>query len=766
MKNQFAATLFFLIGLSLPLSAQMPRTISYQGILTDSLGNPNPDGQYSMTFQFYTTGIGGTPIWSETKTLTLKSGLFSTNLGDTSPFPSGLQFDTQYWIGTQVGPNPELAPRFALNSVPYSIAAEKADTARIAGSIAANAVTNAGLAPNAITSDKIQDGTISLADIGQNGAATGQVMKWSGTAWAPENDSVGAGGGSSQWTTNGSNISYNTGNVGVGTSFPAYPLSVIGSLNGLRVETQTTGGSLASFGGAGDFAIDAPGVIGGRLVVKENGNVGIGVQNPTFTLAVNGIINATDIYKNGSPFGTSQWTTTGSNIYYNSGNVGIGTSTPKHKLDVQGNINIFGGAYLIDSVKALSTPGDNVFVGHYAGFNNITGSGYSNTAVGALAFYTNTNGWMNTAIGHRALYSNTTGYYNTAMGRDALYSNTYGRDNTATGKQALYSNSYGAWNTATGTEALLSNTYGANNTATGYRALYSSTGASNGTANGSYALFANTTGQENTGTGVNALRSNSTGNYNTATGGGSLYDNSTGSRNTAAGQLAVPHSTTGDDNTGIGYRAMQETTTGSRNTSLGSYSLVTNTTGSYNTAIGYNTGPNSANLFNTTCIGIDATATASDMVRVGNVFVNSIGGQVGWSTLSDGRFKEEVNENVPGLSFITRLRPVTYRVNRERVNDFVGVNERRTKLAGEGANVPHMESSKPAEVTTGFIAQEVENIARSIGFDFSGVDAPRNDKDMYGLRYAEFVVPLVKAVQEQQRMIQELKNRIEELEKR
>jgi hypothetical protein len=42
----------------------------------------------------------------------------------------------------------------------------------------------------------------------------------------------------------------------------------------------------------------------------------------------------------------------------------------------------------------------------------------------------------------------------------------------------------------------------------------------------------------------------------------------------------------------------------------------------------------------------------------------------------------------------------------------------------------------------------VEKVAKEIGFDFSGVDVPKNENDMYGLRYAEFDVPLVKAVQE------------------
>jgi molecular chaperone GrpE (heat shock protein) len=49
----------------------------------------------------------------------------------------------------------------------------------------------------------------------------------------------------------------------------------------------------------------------------------------------------------------------------------------------------------------------------------------------------------------------------------------------------------------------------------------------------------------------------------------------------------------------------------------------------------------------------------------------------------------------------------------------------------------------------------VEKTARELGYDFSGVDKPQNEHSLYGLRYAEFVVPLVKAMQEQQRIIEE-----------
>jgi hypothetical protein len=61
---------------------------------------------------------------------------------------------------------------------------------------------------------------------------------------------------------------------------------------------------------------------------------------------------------------------------------------------------------------------------------------------------------------------------------------------------------------------------------------------------------------------------------------------------------------------------------------------------------------------------------------------------------------------------------------------------------------------------TGFIAQEVENAAKASGFDFSGVQAPKNPDELYSLRYSDFVVPLVKAVQEQQTTIQQLQQQL------
>jgi hypothetical protein len=280
-----------------------------------------------------------------------------------------------------------------------------------------------------------------------------------------------------------------------------------------------------------------------------------------------------------------------------------------------------------------------------------------------------------------------------------------------------------------------------------------------------FTLSVNSLGANNSATGAYALNNNSTGNNNTAMGERALNNNSTSSNNTAFGASAL-YFNQGDVNTAMGYNALVNTSGGFQNTSVGANSLTVNTNGAYNTAIGYNTGPNANTRYNTTCVGIDATATGSDMVRIGNIFVGSIGGYQNWTNISDGRFKENVQENVPGLSFITQLRPVTYQVNRYKINEMNGVDERRKQIinsAKNKADVPvFLTGDKYSEITTGFIAQEVETAAKKLGFNFSGVDKPKN---FYGLRYAEFVVPLVKGMQEQQVIIEDQNKRIDRLEK-
>jgi hypothetical protein len=111
---------------------------------------------------------------------------------------------------------------------------------------------------------------------------------------------------------------------------------------------------------------------------------------------------------------------------------------------------------------------------------------------------------------------------------------------------------------------------------------------------------------------------------------------------------------------------------------------------------------------------------------------------------SDGRIKDDVKEDIVGLDFITKLRPISYHFNVDRQNRLMGISD-----STSSKNKYKIENIK----FSGFIAQEVEETAHSIGYDFSGVKLPKNNQDLYGLSYSEFVVPLVKAVQEQQNII-------------
>jgi hypothetical protein len=85
---------------------------------------------------------------------------------------------------------------------------------------------------------------------------------------------------------------------------------------------------------------------------------------------------------------------------------------------------------------------------------------------------------------------------------------------------------------------------------------------------------------------------------------------------------------------------------------------------------------------------------------------------------------------------------VTYQFNTKKEEDFIrGVQTAYEPAAYDEAMMVRR---------TGFIAQEVEKAAKMTGYDFDGLKVPKTDREYYSLSYASFVVPLVKAVQEQE----------------
>ncbi len=358
-------------------------------------------------------------------------------------------------------------------------------------------------------------------------------------------------------------------------------------------------------------------------------------------------------------------------------------AVPFAKYTVQG-----GSVHALPDLEDVRYLGYSLYLGEGSGTQD-DGNDHFNAAAGYFALHGNTSGHSNTGFGTFALYRNTSGYSNTAVGYAALFYSQEATDNTAVGSQTLYYNSSGINNTAVGSGALRNND----------------------------------TGSRNTGVGYSALAQNESGSENVAMGEWAMYGNATGSRNTATGTGALFSNSSGLSNTAVGYSA-----------------LYYNRTGNYNTAVGYYALRNGSGFNNSTAIGYDAQISADNQVRIGNDNVTSIGGYANWTNLSDGRFKTDVSENVPGMALVEKLRPVTYRLDMHALAKW--------HHTPDSLRLKKSEAAKGAELQIGFIAQEVEQAARDLHFDFHAVDKPKNDRDAYGLRYAEFVPVLVKALQE------------------
>jgi hypothetical protein len=276
-------------------------------------------------------------------------------------------------------------------------------------------------------------------------------------------------------------------------------------------------------------------------------------------------------------------------------------------------------------------------------------------------------------------------------------------------------------------------------------------------------LFDNTTGIQNTAVGSKALNQNTTGDYNTAFGYNALRGNTTGNVNTAYGVSALQNNTSGGNNTAFGSAALSANTTAYGNTAVGNGALAASATGYFNTALGFQADVGSDALSNTIAIGNGAIVNASNTAQIGNSFLTDVYfGNPATTILhansvvpSDARFKYDVEDNVPGLDFINKLKPVTYYFDEQKLAEFT-----RTGIINNIMIKP-VSYKGEKQLHTGFLAQDVEKIARQLGYSFDGVHAPTNNKDHYSLAYSQFIMPLVKSVQEQQQIIEDQNKKID-----
>ena len=162
------------------LASDSTTTISYQGRLADSSGNPVTTSGVGMQFRLYNADTGGSPLWEEPHTaVPVEDGLFHVLLGSTNSIPvSLLASNSTLWLGITVGSDSEMTPREQIASVPYAM---------IASSVPDGAVTTEKIADEAVTQAKLgadvslepPDGSITTAKIA-DGAVTSAKLEHSG----------------------------------------------------------------------------------------------------------------------------------------------------------------------------------------------------------------------------------------------------------------------------------------------------------------------------------------------------------------------------------------------------------------------------------------------------------------------------------------------------------------------------------------------------------------------------------------------------------
>ena len=109
--------------------AEVPRTIHYQGKLTESNGSPLI-GEHAVRVRLYTVPTGGVKLWEERHTVRLlkdDSGVFTLILGSQTPFDSSISFNEPLWLSIEVDDSGEFSPRQQLAAVMYAINADLLD---------------------------------------------------------------------------------------------------------------------------------------------------------------------------------------------------------------------------------------------------------------------------------------------------------------------------------------------------------------------------------------------------------------------------------------------------------------------------------------------------------------------------------------------------------------------------------------------------------------------------------------------------------------
>jgi hypothetical protein len=250
--------------------------------------------------------------------------------------------------------------------------------------------------------------------------------------------------GTASYATQALSASYYGGTV-ISASYALTASYVSGSITSPGLDTQiiyNNGGILDANSG----------------FVYSGSNVGIGTSSPAYKLSVAGklsIVDGGDSIFIGVNAGKND--DGASNI-----NIAIGSSSLFNNITGTQNVAIGNNSQLSSSASNNTSVGTYTLLFNTVGANNTAIGSFSqvsasqgnfNTSVGTNTLFSNVFGTNNTAVGSSALRNNITGSNNSGFGISALFSNTSGSENTAIGSSALTNNITGSENNALGRNA-------------------------------------------------------------------------------------------------------------------------------------------------------------------------------------------------------------------------------------------------------------------------------------------------------------------------